>query len=84
MLWHVVLAVAVAVTASAQCVNYGIANGDSCTCPAGFSNSANKNCDIPNCGGSLYAPAGAAPGTFGDTSSCACSDGWTGPGCTGA
>lgn len=84
MLWHAVVAVAAAATATAQCVNYGIADGGSCTCPAGFSNPSSNSCDLPNCGGSLYEPAGAASGPTGDTSSCACADGWTGPACTGA
>ncbi|GMK53955.1 hypothetical protein CspeluHIS016_0105410 [Cutaneotrichosporon spelunceum] len=38
-------------------------------------------CDLPNCGGSLYEPAAAAPG-LGNTTGCACTDGWGGPACT--
>ncbi|KLT42041.1 hypothetical protein CC85DRAFT_261114 [Cutaneotrichosporon oleaginosum] len=81
MLWHAVVAAAAAVGAAAQCVNYGVADGGSCVCPAGFSAPSNNNCDLPNCGGSLYEPAGAT-GANGATSGCACASGWTGPGCT--
>lgn len=90
-------AVAVGLVAALQgalaitCSNYGNAtsSGDSCFCPPGFNAaSGSKDCTVPICGGSLYAPGGPAPlGSTGygnvSTGSCGCSSGWTGPGCTG-
>ncbi|WVQ83082.1 hypothetical protein IAT38_005220 [Cryptococcus sp. DSM 104549] len=68
------------------CSNYGTASGSSCACPPGFNAPSSADCALPVCGGSLYDPAGVAPGGdggYGNVSSgCACSEGWTGPGCT--
>ncbi|WWD18512.1 hypothetical protein CI109_102964 [Kwoniella shandongensis] len=68
------------------CSNYGSPSDGSCLCPAGFNSPSTADCALPVCGGSLYTPAGAAPGGtggFGNVSTgCGCSDGWTGPGCT--
>lgn len=72
-----------------QCYQYGISQSDSCLCPPGFNPSdSEKNCNLPACGGNLYQPGSAAPGGyggFGNTTlgSCSCSDGFTGPACTG-
>jgi hypothetical protein len=68
------------------CFNYGTPQGSSCLCPPGYNpTGTNGSCALPVCGGSLYDPAGAAPGTFGDVKAggCVCRDGWTGPGCSG-
>ncbi|KAK8858621.1 hypothetical protein IAR55_002850 [Kwoniella newhampshirensis] len=81
-----VLLAAVAPVAAQTCNNYGTPSDGSCACPAGFNSPSTLDCASPVCGGSLYAPGGAAPGGiggFGNVSTgCACSDGWTGPGCT--
>lgn len=76
---------------SAQsCSNYGTPSGNTCICPPGFVN-ASSDCSLPVCGGSL-SDAGLKgiqiPRTgkgFGNVSGdvCACSEGWSGPGCTG-
>jgi hypothetical protein len=76
---------------SAQsCANYGTQSGNTCLCPPGFVN-ASSDCSVPVCGGSL-GDAGLQgiqiPRTdrgFGNISAgvCACSEGWSGPGCTG-
>lgn len=64
-------------------------SGDSCLCPPGFNPKGGAgDCSVPVCGGGLYSPGSPAPlgGTgYGNVSSgsCGCSDGWTGPGCTG-
>lgn len=81
---RLVLAAVLAATAYAQsCVNYGSDNAGSCACPAGFTSSNSNNCDLPNCGGSLYTPNGAAGSGGGNVSSCSCANEWTGPACTG-
>lgn len=75
--------------AQSSCSNYGSSGSSSCLCPPGFVN-ASSDCTTPVCGGSLGS-AGLSgitiPRTsrgFGNTSSpiCACSDAWSGPGCT--
>lgn len=72
-----------AATANAadQCTHYGFPEGDECTCPAGFGASIGSQCDTPQCGGSLYVPGPKAKD--GNLKDCQCSDGWTGPTCTG-
>ncbi|WRT67810.1 uncharacterized protein IL334_004784 [Kwoniella shivajii] len=67
------------------CSNYGISSSDStCLCPPGF-NVPSSDCDLPICGGNLYEPGNAAPGGtggYGNVTSCECTQGFTGPGCT--
>jgi hypothetical protein len=75
---------------SAQtCSQYGSASDSTCLCPPGFNpSSGSTDCTLPVCGGSLYQPGPAAPGGtggFGNVtldSTCGCSSGWAGPGCT--
>lgn len=79
----VVLLAPAVLAAQDSCVNYAQVSGDSCVCPAGFTETGSNACDLPQCGGSLYMPGTVATGTFGNVTNCACSDGWTGPSCTG-
>jgi hypothetical protein len=83
------LSVLLTTSAQSSCSNYGSPSSTSCLCPPGFVN-ASSDCTTPVCGGSLGS-AGLSgisiPRTsrgFGNTSSsiCACSGGWSGPGCT--
>jgi hypothetical protein len=81
--------IAVSAVWAQECTNYGSASGSTCLCPPGLNPTgvSPQTCNLPVCGGNLYVPAGAAPGGqggFGNVSSgCACTSGWTGPGCTG-
>ena len=95
MFRHTVSIVALAclsVVFGQQCSQYGNVSGNGCICPPGFNTPGSDNtCALPVCGGSLYDPASAAPGGdggFGNLSlgdgGCGCSNGWSGPACTGA
>lgn len=84
-----IIALLISFTSAQTCNNYGNSTGGSpaCLCPPGFNPTGvnPQTCDLPVCGGNLYSPAGAAPGTYGNISagSCGCSSGFIGPGCTG-
>lgn len=71
------------------CSNYGSlesSGSTTCSCPAGFTNAS--SCSLPQCGGTLASPGSTSvPLTsdafqYGNVSTCACSNGWTGPACT--
>lgn len=83
------LSLLISTVAQSSCSNYGSSSSSACLCPPGFTN-ASTDCTTPVCGGSLGQaglPGITIPRTsrgFGNTSSsvCACSNGWSGPGCT--
>lgn len=83
------LSLLISTSAQSPCSNYGSSSASACLCPPGFTN-ASTDCTTPVCGGSLGQaglPGITIPRTsrgFGNTSSsvCACSSGWSGPGCT--
>ncbi|KAF7294642.1 ABC transporter protein [Mycena indigotica] len=67
-----------------SCVNGGVQNGSSCSCPTGF---GGPTCAMPACGGNIFQGSTRALGTtpsgasFANISSCACESGWGGEGC---
>lgn len=71
------------VGAQSGCENYGVANGSSCACPAGF---GGATCSLPGCGGDIFqgssrslAQASSSSSLANLTSSsCSCEDGWGG------
>jgi hypothetical protein len=88
VLWVVAwLAFAASARAQATCENYGVPiNSSACACPPGF---GGATCSAPACGGNIFQGSqrslvsGASATSFGNvsSSSCGCSDGWTGMGC---
>ena len=82
-----VLAFAASALAQLTCENYGVPiNSSACACPPGF---GGATCSAPACGGNIFQGSqrslvsGANATSFGNvsSSSCGCSDGWTGMGC---
>ena len=81
------LALAASARAQVSCENYGVpVNSSACTCPPGF---GGATCSTPACGGNIFEGtqrplvSNASATSFGNasSSSCACSDGWSGTGC---
>ena len=68
------------------CENYGLLNGSSCVCPAGFGGST---CSQLACGGTIFQGSqrpltpSTLTGSFANltASGCKCESGWTGTGC---
>src|SRR6266404_1316676 len=79
------LALAASARAQVTCENYGVPNNSSsCACPPGF---GGATCSAPACGGNIFQGtqrpliSNASATSFGNVSTCSCSDGWTGTGC---
>lgn len=72
------------VISALECSQYSSlsSSGESCSCVAGF---GSTDCSKPVCGSNLFAGSGSgrAVATNGSVASCACDEGWGGPGCVG-